>query len=49
MVSPIGATLTQSWENLLKGQSGIVSLKDREEFKGLKCQVGGFIHKDYDE
>jgi len=26
-----------------------VSLKDREEFKGINCQVGGFIHKDYDE
>ena len=48
-VSPIGPDLTTSWNNLLRGKSGIVSLEGDEEFKNLKSQVGGRLHKDYVE
>ena len=47
MVTPLGATLEQSWNNLLAGKSGIQSLEGLDEFKGLKCQIGGFLHQDY--
>lgn len=36
MVNPIGVGVKEGWANLLAGKSGIVSLKDDPEFKGLK-------------
>ncbi|CAI2370059.1 unnamed protein product [Moneuplotes crassus] len=46
-VSPIGPDLSTSWTAMLEGESGIVSLKGDEEFKNLKSQVGGKLHKDF--
>eukprot|EP00347_Sterkiella_histriomuscorum_P013040 403366246 len=53
MVSPIGVGVKESWKNILAGKSGIVSVKDDPEFKGLKSQIGGklpshFILKDHE-
>lgn len=48
-VTPVGATVEKTWENVLSGVSGITSLKGDEEFKNLKSQVGGRLHKDYKE
>ena len=36
IVSPIGVGLKENWENILKGVSGIVSLKGTPELEGLK-------------
>ncbi|XP_032513370.2 3-oxoacyl-[acyl-carrier-protein] synthase, mitochondrial [Danaus plexippus] len=42
IVSPLGTNTLKSWQNLLKGQSGIVSLKD-EEYLKLPSQIAGKI------
>jgi 3-oxoacyl-(acyl-carrier-protein) synthase len=33
MVSPIGLNVTESWENAIKGKSGIVSIKELAPYK----------------
>lgn len=40
-ISPIGRNVKENWDNILKGVSGIVSLKGDKEFEGLKSQIGG--------
>lgn len=50
-ISPIGVGVEENWENILKGKSGIVSLKGDKEFEGLKSQIGGRLpsHFNLDE
>ncbi|CAG9585203.1 unnamed protein product [Danaus chrysippus] len=42
IVSPLGTNTLKSWQNLLKGHSGIVALKD-EEYLKLPSQIAGII------
>ena len=46
-VTPVGADVSQTWDNFLNGTSGIV--KVTTPFENLKSQVGGKLHKDYKE
>ncbi|CAK1545205.1 unnamed protein product [Leptosia nina] len=46
-VSPLGACTEVTWQNLLKGCSGIVSLG--EEYLQLPCRIAGLIPKDRDD
>lgn len=48
IVSPLGSGTKLVWENLLKGQCGIVSLEG-EEYSKLPCRVAGVISKKNDE
>lgn len=42
-VTPLGLGIDKSWKALLNGASGIVSLKDRPEYKGIPSQVAGLV------
>jgi len=46
MISPVGQTVSQSWENIKKGKSGIAKLT-RFDASGYYCRIAGEI-KDYD-
>jgi 3-oxoacyl-[acyl-carrier-protein] synthase II len=47
VVSPIGVGIEENWRNILNGVSGIVSVKDEPELKGLKSQIGGKLPKHF--
>ncbi len=46
MISPVGHTVSQAWDNIKKGKSGIAKIT-RFDASGYYCQIGGEI-KDYD-
>jgi 3-oxoacyl-[acyl-carrier-protein] synthase II len=46
MISPVGHTVSQSWDNIKKGKSGIARIT-RFDASGYYCQIAGEI-KDYD-
>lgn len=46
MISPVGHTVSQSWDNIKKGKSGIAKIT-RFDASGYYCQIAGEI-KDYD-
>ncbi|XP_045491087.1 3-oxoacyl-[acyl-carrier-protein] synthase, mitochondrial [Colias croceus] len=46
VVSPLGSNKKVTWQNLLKGHSGIVSLGD--EYNKLPCRVAGVVPKEGD-
>lgn len=48
VVCPLGSGTELVWQNLLKGQCGIVPLKG-EEYSKLPCKVAGIIPVDKDE
>lgn len=48
VVSPLGSGTELVWQNLLKGQSGIVPLQS-EEYSKLPCRIGGVVPVDKDE
>ncbi len=43
LVSPLGVGLEYCWNALLKGRSGIVSVKDRPGFGKLPCTIAGLV------
>lgn len=46
MISPVGRTVSQSWDNITKGKSGIAKIT-RFDPSGYYCRIAGEI-KDYD-
>jgi len=46
MISPVGHTVSQAWDNIKKGKSGIAKIT-RFDPSGYYCQIAGEI-KDYD-
>jgi 3-oxoacyl-[acyl-carrier-protein] synthase II len=46
MISPVGHSVSQSWDNIKKGKSGIANIT-RFDASGYYCQIAGEI-KDYD-
>lgn len=48
LVCPLGTGTALPWENLVKGQSGIVAL-DSEEYKTLPCKVAALVPRGTEE
>jgi 3-oxoacyl-[acyl-carrier-protein] synthase II len=46
MISPVGRTVSQAWDNIKKGKSGIAKIT-RFDASGYYCRIAGEI-KDYD-
>jgi len=48
-ITSLGVGLKKNWDNLLKGASGLHSLKHMKEMAPYKCQVGATIASDFDD
>jgi 3-oxoacyl-[acyl-carrier-protein] synthase II len=43
VVSPVGSTVSEAWENLLAGVSGIKVIPEYENISDLRCRIGGAV------
>lgn len=43
VVSPVGCTVTEAWQNILAGRSGVVSLADDPAFEKLPCRIAARV------
>ncbi|EPY50499.1 3-oxoacyl-[acyl-carrier-protein]-synthase [Schizosaccharomyces cryophilus OY26] len=48
-VTPLGCGVKRTWEKLLQGRSGIVSLKNKPGFESLPSQVAGLVPRGTNE
>jgi 3-oxoacyl-[acyl-carrier-protein] synthase II len=48
VVTPLGVGLEETWSNILKGKSGVVSLKDESFVEGIDIKIGGKLPPNYD-
>lgn len=42
VLSPVGINVTEAWQNIIKGRSGISKL-DCKEYENLPCKIAGYI------